>query len=425
MIKYIVEVSGTEAAAHLRTLFEKVGAPQSMHNFLIVKTDKPIESIRAISGVVSVEIDTRASIEGAVDQPNAPAWALPWISNTGGSYVNEKSGAGVDIYILDTGIRDTHIEFGGRVRQLYSHDGKSFDIEDDVSPSHGTNVAACAAGASYGTAKEANLVNCRTNFWNSDIIKALDVILRDHLDKPANVPSVLNFSGSSDMNLIGAAFQKVVEYGIVCVAAAGNYSEDRPRQPAASWYIEGVGSIDSDGNRSSFSNGGVSVYGPGRDILTAGVTSDTAGQVTSGTSFSSPYYAGLLACQLEGSSKFNGFNLATNLWFFARTATCDSGRMPPFANVDVPARSMSTRNQNDGLAQYYLAPSLAYSDAEILEFVTAHESQPAIIAHQCKDGNVDLARLVRVTGYTARQINDYFIAHNVTPWWFVDGKPVY
>jgi hypothetical protein len=422
-VKYLVQVKGPQTIKLLRAMFDKVGNPQAMHTLVIVTTSMPAAAINAVPGVISAEPDSMASIE-EVSQPAAPQWALPWISNTGGeSYVNSKSGAGVDIYILDTGIMPTHTDFAGRLRQLYSHDGLSYDPQDAVSPTHGTNVAGCAAGTVYGTAKQASIVNCRTDFTNSDILKALDTILKDHLTKPADVQSVLNFSGSSGMSLIGNAFAKLADYGVVIVAAAGNYSEPEPRYPAASWYVEGVGSIDSSGVKSGFSNSGVSVWGPGENITTAGIGSSTASQTTSGTSFSAPYYAGLLACQLQGSSKFNTMSLATNFTFYSRSLCCDDGRMIYFPS-SIPSRSMSTRNQNGANPQYYLAPSLEYTDAEVLGFLLQNEHNPAGIAQAARDGNVDLARLVRVTGYTAQQINDYFIAAGVVPWWFVDGQPV-
>lgn len=461
MNTYIVQVDNPQVLDTLRTLFEKVGNPSTIPDIVVVKTTKPRSALLAVKGVLSADLDRQSTLGPRFDMPsvdrpldtiskatnssksrevvdisqvvqnNPPGWGLSWISNTNGTYENAKSGLGVDIYILDTGIRDTHSDFTGRVQQLYSHDGLSYDPADPVSPNHGTNVAGCAAGTRYGTAKLATIINCRTNFWNSDIIIALDVILKHHLNKPFNRQSVLNFSGSSEMSVIGTAFQRLAMYGVVIVAAAGNYSEDRPRYPAASWYVEGVGALNQQEGRAYFSNGGVSPWAPGQDITTAGVTSDTAEQMTSGTSFSSPYYAGLLACQLEGSDKFNTMPLCTNFWYYSRTVACDGNRIPYFPNVDGQARTVTTRNQNGSNAQYYTAPSAVYSDQDILDFLLAHyETNTRIIVQSINDGNVDLAQLVQVTGYAAWELNQYFIdrmlnePNPVYPWWFEGATPV-
>lgn len=420
MNKYIVKIKSPAVAETLKTIFEKVGNPQTLHNIVIVKTARLQSDIEAIPGVISVELDDRASLE-YINQDQTDGWGLPWISNTGGeSYINELSGIGVDIYILDTGIRTTHSDFVDRIRTLYTYDGKDYYPNDAMSPEHGTCVAGCAAGTKYGTAKLASIVNCRSSFYNTDILKALDVILYDHLTKPAYISSVLNFSGSTISSAIGDAFAALAHYGIVVVAAAGNYSEPEPRQPAASWFVVGVGALNQWDQPASFTNRGVTVYAPGQDITTASIGSDTASQVISGTSFSSPYYAGLLACQLEGSSKFNSGILVDRFTFDSGFKVCESGRIPVFENKYGPAMTVTTRNQG---MPYYKAPSLSFSDQEIKDFCLAYQHDPQTIANEALNKNLDVARLARATGFTVSDINGYFQHHMVTPWWFVDGLP--
>jgi len=420
---YSVTVTHPQVIETLRAKFEKVGHPRAMHDTVLVTTDQPGSAIEAVAGVVKAVEDFPVDLEEAVQQDDPPQWALPWISDTGGSYENLHDGEGVDIYILDTGVRDTHEDLIGRVETLYSHDGVPYVTEGWPSPIHGTAVAACAAGTHHGTAKKATVVNCRTDFTFADIVKALDTILAHHLTKPADRQSVLNFSGSSPLSALSEVFQKVASYGIVCVAAAGNYGEDKPRHPAAGWFITGVGSIGHFGEPSSFTNRGVPVYAPGYQITTAGVASDTATTVISGTSFSSPYYAGLLACQLQGCSKFNTRSLADAFAFWTITANCQSDRVPQFPNSGT-VRTVTTRVPFNGSEPWYTAPSLRYTDEEINAFCRANEHQPQVIAQEAELHNVDLARFSEATGYEPEEINEYFLAMQVTPWWFVDGRPV-
>jgi subtilisin family serine protease len=75
------------------------------------------------------------------------------------------AGQGVDIYVLDSGVRASHADFGGRVQLARS---ANFFTEDDSGPDdvadvhgHGTFVASLAAGASYGVAKHANIIVLR------------------------------------------------------------------------------------------------------------------------------------------------------------------------------------------------------------------------------------------------------------------------
>lgn len=421
MKKFIVQLHDPKYIVNLQHL-EKVGKPKTLTSFVIVSTDRHIDDLRAIDGVKSVDEDDRAQLESGIMQLNPPGWGLPWISNSGGTYENERQGAGVDIYVLDTGVRDTHEDLIGRVRTLWSFDGVPYSTTGDVSPTHGTSVAACAAGTKYGTAKLATVVNVRIDFFNSTIIKALDIILEDHLNKPADRQSVLNFSGSSPYPSMGEAFEKLVDYGVNIVAASGNYNESEPRYPAKSGRVVAVGALNEQEGPAYFTNRKSNVYAPGQNITTASVASDTAAHVTSGTSFSSPYYAGLLACQLEGSGKFNTYPLSSYFVHMSQMDMTDSDRIPSFPNGSGYAvRTVTTRNP---VAPYYVPPSWAYSDQVITDFCVMYEAQPEVIALTALQDNVDLARLSVCTGYTPDVINGYFSAHNVHPWWFVDGAPL-
>jgi hypothetical protein len=78
------------------------------------------------------------------------------------SFPSWSTGAGVDVYVLDTGVRTTHVDFAATsVVQ-----GPSF-VASDTLPStydchgHGTHVASMVAGALYGSAKGARVISVR------------------------------------------------------------------------------------------------------------------------------------------------------------------------------------------------------------------------------------------------------------------------
>lgn len=418
MKSYLIELEYPEAVSHLQHL-EKVGKPQALKNFVIVKTTVPVHKLREIPGVKSVEPDGKATMSYV--QSDIRGWALPWISNTGGTYEHDRTGQGVDIYVMDTGVRDTHVELQGRVSTLWSFDDLPYNNADEDSPWHGTAVAACAAGSISGTAKRAQIINVRIDFYNSTILKALDVVLKDHLEKHYSRPSVLNFSGASILTSIGNAFAVLPQYGIVVVAASGNDAASEPAMPARNPWIVSVGALNEQEGPAYFTNRKCQIYAPGQNISTASSESDHAARYTSGTSFAAPYYAGLLACQLQGSDRFNTGRLASTFSHFSQMRHTDSERIPVFDNSGYPVRTCTTRYD---AGTYYQAPSRLYTNHEINDFCRMYEAQPQIIADAALDMNVGLDRFVAATGYSAEDINGYFLAHGVSPWWFVNNAPV-
>ena len=395
-------------------LLGKLGSPESSPQYLILKTEEDIDTVRKCKGVMLVELDEQAEHESVENI----GWALPWISNTEDSYHNENTGYGVDIYVVDTGVRDTHNELAGRVRTLYAYDGLPYATTGPVSPEHGTAVAGCAAGTDYGTAPEAMIVNCRIDFMTSTILKALDRILRDHLDKPDDRPSIVNFSGSTLSPIVGKLFERLTQYGIVVVAASGNDSEPEPRYPAKNIWCLAIGAINKQNEPAWFTNKECDVYVPGQDILTASVFADDAPITISGTSFSAPYYAGLLACLLEGSDKFNTSSLVSTFNHQMINQIMEKDRLPNF-RVE---RNMSVRTATTkGLSgKYYKSKLHDVTDSQIKEWLLANAADPLTVVKLIKDFNLSFSRLCRSAApeFTPEQLNEYFKDAGVKPWWY-------
>jgi aqualysin 1 len=216
-------------------------------------------------------------------------------------YTQSGTGKNINVYIMDTGIQTTHTDFQGRATAVYDaiKDGNgSTDCNG-----HGTFVAGLVGGYVYGVAKEANLrsvrvLDCSGNGSTSNIIAAIDWISAN-----APKPSVVNMSfGGAASSSLDNAVQQAISLDYVYVVAAGNNSTDVSNvSPARVSSAYTVGSRDSQGNRSSFSNygGAVDYYLPGENVYSTFIGSTTAQAVGSGTSFSAPLVSGLFAVQLE------------------------------------------------------------------------------------------------------------------------------
>ncbi len=262
--------------------------------------------IRRDPRVAFVEPDALATM--SLTQSN-PTWGLDRIDqaslplNRAFSYV--RTGAGVTVYILDTGIRMSHSEFGGRAVSGFDFIDNDADASD--CQGHGTHVAGTVGGSTYGVAKGARLVSvrvldCGGSGYYSGIIAGLDWVTAQH---QAGAPAVANMSlGGSASPAMDQAVKNSIADGVTYAVAAGNSNANAcnyspARVPAA---LTTAASTSTDG-KASFSNHGSCVdwYAPGQAITSAVIQSDTATGTWNGTSMAAPHTAGVAAQYLEGN----------------------------------------------------------------------------------------------------------------------------
>lgn len=217
-----------------------------------------------------------------------------------GSYAYANTGSGVRAYIIDTGIRFSHNEFGGRATSGYDAvDGGS---ADDCN-GHGTHVAGTVGGATYGVAKGVALVavrvlNCSGSGTTSGVIAGVDWVTSNH-----SGASVANMSlGGGVSTALDNAVANSMGSGVTYAIAAGNSNRDACKfSPARVPAAITVGATTSSDARASYSNYGkcLDLFAPGSSITSAWYTSNTATNTISGTSMATPHVAGVAALYLQ------------------------------------------------------------------------------------------------------------------------------
>jgi cerevisin len=224
------------------------------------------------------------------------------------------SGQNVFIYIIDTGILTTHVDFGPGTRATWGATFCQSDPTDRDGNGHGTHCAGTAAGTTYGVAKRANLVAVKVlsaggSGTIADVAAGIDWMTSDATSKSRRAVGSMSLGATGTYQAITVAVNSAVAAGVPVVVAAGNSNADAcgfsPAGVAtaitvASSEIAGAapGSYDS---RSSFSNWGscTHLFAPGRNIVSAYIGSNTATRVLSGTSMACPHVAGQAACILS------------------------------------------------------------------------------------------------------------------------------
>ena len=315
MTTYIVVTDGSPGVREaLLRVCTKVGKPGSMERLLIVESDETAQVLESVPGVVNVEedgdIEPDLSTPDVYSQKNPENWFLNALSQDDDEYRYTRTGEGVDLYIVDSGVWDEHADFEDRVEHLWSFDDRPYGdgVKSDY---HGTMCAGCAGGKEYGVAKRLKMYSLRIDWSRTTSLKAMDVLLKHHLEKGDDRPSVLSMSFSTGNSYAYRYTMKnLIDAGIVCMASTGNDQEDVAKYPAGNDIVIGVsclGKIFGDIRRmvpAPYSN-----YGEGTDVWAPGHEGPVAGYMhqgtmsASGTSAACPVAAGIMSMYLQGSRK--------------------------------------------------------------------------------------------------------------------------
>ncbi len=276
---------------------------QALRGFSAALPQAAVTALARDPRVAFIEADRRVSI---ADTQSPVTWGLDRIDQRNlplsNSYTYNATGSGVKAYIIDTGIRFSHSQFGGRA--VSGYDAIDGGTADDCN-GHGTHVAGTVGSSTYGVAKSVQLVgvrvlDCAGSGSNSGVIAGVDWVTGNH---QAGQPAVANMSlGGGASSALDTAVNNSINDGVTYAVAAGNSNANACNySPARVAAAITVGSTTSSDARSSFSNYGscLDIFAPGSDITSAWHTSDTATNTISGTSMASPHVAGVAALYLQ------------------------------------------------------------------------------------------------------------------------------
>ena len=268
----------------------------ALNGFSIEMSEADAEAMSQDYRVLFVEEDGVMTADAT--QTNPP-WGLDRIDQRNrplsGTYTYNWTGSGVRVYVIDTGIRTSHTQFGGRASNVFdAFGGSGADCHG-----HGTHVSGTVGGSTYGVAKSALLrgvrvLDCSGSGPTSGVIAGVNWVTQNHIN-----PAVANMSlGGGASSALDSAVNSLSNSGVPIAVAAGNSNVDAcGSSPARAANAITTGSTTSSDARSSFSNFGpcLDLFAPGSSILSAWYTSNTATATLSGTSMASPHVAGVAA----------------------------------------------------------------------------------------------------------------------------------
>jgi subtilisin family serine protease len=325
-------VSATEATANAVAARNGGGVDRvfgsALRGFTVKLSERQAKRLAADPAVEYVEQDQ--VFRADTTQANPPSWGLDRIDQASlplsSSYNYTSTGSGVNVYVIDTGVRISHSTFGGRAKNGYDFVDNDAVAQDGNG--HGTHVAGTIAGSTYGVAKAATVYGVRVlddagSGTTAGVVAGIDWVTANAIK-----PAVANMSlGGGASTTIDAAVNRSIAAGVTYAVAAGNSNANASSySPARVANAITVGATTSTDARASYSNYGsvLDIFAPGSSITSSWSTSDTATNSISGTSMATPHVAGVIARYLQNNTSATPAQVASALTSGATTGKVTS-----------------------------------------------------------------------------------------------------
>ncbi|WP_236245096.1 S8 family peptidase [Streptomyces sp. CC210A] len=317
----------------------------ALHGFSARMSADQAARMAADPGVAYVEQDAEIRLQAT--QTNPPSWGIDRIDQRAlplnRSYTYDTTANNVTVYVVDTGVRTSHTEFGGRAG--WGHN--SIDSQNTDCNGHGTHVAGTVGGRLHGVAKGVKIVavkvlNCAGSGTTTSLVDGVNWVAAN-ARRPAVANLSLGFNGVSTAadNAVRAAISR----GVTFVVASNNFNTDAcNHSPARVAEAITVNATDSTDRRASFSNFGrcTDLFAPGVGITSAWHSGDTATRSLNGTSMAAPHVAGAAALYLTLRPA------ASPATVQAALITASTKNRVTNAGTGSPNRLLFTRSQTTG-----------------------------------------------------------------------------
>lgn len=337
--------------------------------------------------ITTCEVDLTTVSASGVKTPDLAAWHLEYScrrnkSDPSSAYTPNYTGAGVDAYVIDTGILYGHQNLAG-AQQLPGYvdpfGGNGIDGHG-----HGTHVAGIIGGSVTGIAPACNVFGVRVmdgagaGLTPTVMLTAVNAIIAHHLT--SGKPAVANFSIASSPDVtnnvlfeedptvyddfLDDSLRMLRDAGIVVTVAAGNGSAQgkgfnaKYVRPARASSLITVGAIDQSSLKTSWSNYGrcVDIWAPGMNIYSASIGASPYIYM-SGTSMAAPCVAGICALMLQQHPNYTVDQITSLL-----TTCCSQNQISNLSSANsltsdgLLANPFQMYSYNTGMAVAYAFP---------------------------------------------------------------------